>query len=557
MRIISLFVLLTTTSLYTYGQQTSDSLVNLTYNELRELFTANIKDSLKSKQYATAYLSKSKKQNDSLNIATGYYLKSIISTRNNKRIRLYDSIIRFSKTLRNKNFPSIAYLDKGTILFNERQFKKALDNYILAKKYNNGGNKEFLNFLINRCIASLKNRTENNIEALDLYRKCWNYAVYKKLKESQPDNYFSLLASLSNSLRKNGLIDSSLIYNNKGLIEAKKLKLDDNYYHFVLNNGVINYHKKNYLTAYDSIKKGLNHSRKIMDKPNMAVAYYYLAKINEYERKTDKMLFHLKKMDTVFLNNNDILPYLRNGYEILISHYKNENNLKAQLTYINRLIKVDSILHTNEVYLNKNIIKEYDIPRLVNEKQIIIDQIKNNESKKARFILWLFLILIILSIILFYQYRKKQLYKKRFLSIIESNNSKITSRNKSSDSTINIPEDLIKNILEELEQLEKDDFYLNSDLTISILAKKLKTNSRYLSKIINRYKGQNFTNYINSLRIEYAINELKINPNFRKFTLLAIANEIGFKKAETFSKAFYKHKGLKPSYFLKNISNYS
>ncbi|HLV70233.1 MAG TPA: helix-turn-helix domain-containing protein, partial [Xanthomarina sp.] len=79
------------------------------------------------------------------------------------------------------------------------------------------------------------------------------------------------------------------------------------------------------------------------------------------------------------------------------------------------------------------------------------------------------------------------------------------------------------------------------------------TNSTYLSKIINTYKGKSINNYITDLRVDYIINELNQNHILRKMTIKAIALEIGFNNPESFSKAFYKKTGIKPSYFIKQI----
>ncbi|CAM1363503.1 helix-turn-helix domain-containing protein [Tenacibaculum xiamenense] len=85
------------------------------------------------------------------------------------------------------------------------------------------------------------------------------------------------------------------------------------------------------------------------------------------------------------------------------------------------------------------------------------------------------------------------------------------------------------------------------------MASKFDTNASYLSKVVNHYKQTSFSNYINQLRIEYCIEQLKNNKLWRKYTIKAIANEVGFNKAESFSKAFYKYTELRPSYFIKEL----
>ncbi|WP_121147007.1 helix-turn-helix domain-containing protein [Tenacibaculum discolor] len=70
---------------------------------------------------------------------------------------------------------------------------------------------------------------------------------------------------------------------------------------------------------------------------------------------------------------------------------------------------------------------------------------------------------------------------------------------------------------------------------------------------MNQYKNTSFSNYVNQLRIEYTVEKLKNDTLWRKYTVKAIAQEVGFKNAESFSKAFYKFTSIKPSYFIKEL----
>jgi AraC-like DNA-binding protein len=56
------------------------------------------------------------------------------------------------------------------------------------------------------------------------------------------------------------------------------------------------------------------------------------------------------------------------------------------------------------------------------------------------------------------------------------------------------------------------------------------------------------------LRVKYAFERLKDDSIFRKYTIKAIAQESGFKGAESFSKEFFKKYGVNPSYFIKELN---
>jgi AraC-like DNA-binding protein len=112
-----------------------------------------------------------------------------------------------------------------------------------------------------------------------------------------------------------------------------------------------------------------------------------------------------------------------------------------------------------------------------------------------------------------------------------------------------------ESILQALDHFEKKQLFLIKNITLSVLSKKIKTNPKYLSFIINEYKNKSFPQYINDLRIDYIVDVLHENKTYRKYSLKAIANEIGFGNTESFNSAFHKKLGLYPSYFIKKLNN--
>lgn len=119
----------------------------------------------------------------------------------------------------------------------------------------------------------------------------------------------------------------------------------------------------------------------------------------------------------------------------------------------------------------------------------------------------------------------------------------------------NIADDVVDNILKKLSNFEKKCEYTSQNLKLNQLAEEFETNVKYLSAIINKYKEKNFSDYLNDLRVEYAISKLNKDKRFIKFTIKAIAMECGFNTAESFSKAFRKKTGIYPSFFIKELEN--
>lgn len=91
--------------------------------------------------------------------------------------------------------------------------------------------------------------------------------------------------------------------------------------------------------------------------------------------------------------------------------------------------------------------------------------------------------------------------------------------------------------------------YLNQDLNLQQLAKRMKTNSGELSATINQQFQQNFNDYINGWRVEEFI-RLSQDSKREHFTLLSHAYDAGFSSKSTFNRAFKKIKGKSPREFL-------
>jgi AraC-like DNA-binding protein len=93
--------------------------------------------------------------------------------------------------------------------------------------------------------------------------------------------------------------------------------------------------------------------------------------------------------------------------------------------------------------------------------------------------------------------------------------------------------------------------YLNDDLTLTTLAEQLALNAYHLSQVLNEGFGESFYKFINRYRVEES-KRLLLDPAFKHYTILAIANEAGFNSKTTFNKTFKEHFGLSPSEYRKN-----
>ncbi len=155
-----------------------------------------------------------------------------------------------------------------------------------------------------------------------------------------------------------------------------------------------------------------------------------------------------------------------------------------------------------------------------------------------------------------YYYYKQYVYKKRFLQLLATNTQQDTipitpSRDKTTLSVIS--EEALQHLLGQLQQFEEQQAYLTPNINAKDLAKSFGPNTSYLSMVVNTYKQKSISQYINDLRVDFAIEKLQVDPIFRKYTIKAIAQEVGFNSSEIFAKKFYKKTGIYPSYFVKKL----
>lgn len=538
-----------------YSQETGfsqvpDTLKSKTFNELYNIYLKN-EDSNKaiSLLAANAYLEKAKKQKNNISISKGYkYLGSLQD--DDLNLVYLDSAIAITDGSLSSFVQGKLYYTKGTVLYKKRAFRKSIDNLLIANKEARKFNYSDLIYNSNYMIAVLTDRIGNHQDAINILKEYPSYLKEKKISKIdtilQLETYFALAIAFY-KLKK---LDSSNYYNNYGLKKALEYGNDNFYNYFILSSGVALYHQGKYQQALDSINKAITYLKKIDQKPNLAVSYFYKGKILYKQNLKKEGLIYLKKLDTIFQQQNDILPETREGYEMIIDYYKQNNDTKNQLIYTQRLLEVDKVLNQNYRHLQTNIIKDYYTPLLISKKV-------ESENKNSRKIIYTITLLLTLSIagLLYYYFRQKR-YKRKFNLLIQSNNQSNpkSKEQKNHLQELKISKDVIENIINGLQTFEKEKRFLNSNYTLTSLAKELNTNSSYLSKVINVMKHKNFSTYLSDLRIEYVIEEIKSNYQFRLYSIKAIAEEIGFKNTESFSKAFHKKTGIYPSFFIKEIS---
>lgn len=114
-----------------------------------------------------------------------------------------------------------------------------------------------------------------------------------------------------------------------------------------------------------------------------------------------------------------------------------------------------------------------------------------------------------------------------------------------------MPESTKQELLSKLERFESSQQFTDRNISIAVLAGKMKTNTKYLSYIINNYRNKDFNSYVNELRINYIIGKMDNDSRYLNYKISYLAEECGFATHSQFATVFKHITGLSPSTFIQ------
>lgn len=540
-----------------------DSLKKYDYSQLEESYLNVFEDTLKSEIYLKTILNKSKLEGNKFRMAQAYCNLSYYAEQESRKLSLLDSSISISSRLKNKIHLILSYSFKGGYFLDGGKYDLALDNFLKALEYSEKeGNTDYVNISTHN-IAYIKGQIGKHKEALSLFKNC--LSNLRKNKTRDTIDYSLSLLYTGESYMKNNILDSATALNREGIRYIKGID-NEIYGNFVFNQGINLFHQGNYYEAKDSIDKGVSYIdlTKQENIKNLVLLHLYSGRLNKLTNQESLSIEHFIKLDSILQNKLILVPEARQSYEYLINYYKKKDDKNAQLLYISKLIRFDSILNHKKYFISNKLYHEYDTPSLIKEKQNLIKGLEKDKKKVNYLLIFFVLISSVISILFYVEYSRRKKYKSKFNSLInESLNQtsktvqgihKEPKNVEEEEKGIGIPDKIVDEILKGLDEFEKNKNFLKQNITTGFLAKKIGTNSKYLSKAVKHHRGKTFILYINDLRIEYVINILKENKKIRSYTIQGIAEESGFNTGESFSSAFSKKTGIKPSYYIKQLN---
>ena len=536
-----------------------DSLKNISFKKFEEIANnLNIEKSIKSK-IADDFLENSKKTNDlNLFVKSLYWTIRIDFDAKDVQSKI-DFLIQTSSKIDDNEFPAKAHLLKSEYLLYKGKSIEGLSEAFIAEKMAKAKNNLSQSLLIKKQVGLINVELDRLDIALQQFLEYMSY--YESEKEKSRE-YLYAIFMLTNIYNKLEQPDNALKYLKPTL--AKISKNNFFYKFFILSKGISYYLKKNYKYSEALIKESINLLKNTPSSNSLATAYYFLGE-NKYngQKKLNEAYIFFIKTDSLIINKDLYFPIFRNSYVSLIEISKKNHDKNQQLLYLNKLIRFDSILNKKYGPLYRVINEKYDTPHLLSEKENII---QNLNTQKNYFYL-ITTIVIIGFLLALWRVLKLKKDNQYFSQLIEEYENK--SKNKEIENeeiklekeivtkSFDLPKEITKDILEKLKKFEKNQEFLNPNLKQNDLAKEFGTNSNYLSKVINHYKEKNFNQYLNDLRIDFTVDRLHKDKKFRKYTIKAISEEVGFNNPESFSKAFYTKTSLQPSFFIKKITEIS
>lgn len=525
-----------------------DTLRYKDYDYLFERIEESVKDSVKQSLYLQSFLVKSKAEKFFEEMVNGYK-NYLYHSPENLKLVYADSMIYTAKKSKDNALIGSAYLTKGIVYYAWKKHNYALDNYLIANSYISKTNDKYLIYKAKYNIANIKYFLGSYNEAIALFKECISY--FKKNNDSGYLNSLHSLGLCYNRIGNYGLCTET---NEKGLLEGERLANNEMKEYFILSEGVNQYFRGNYALAIKKINYSLPVIQKNKGFANESVAYFYIGKSYWDLKKPELAIPYFQKVDSIFDDKGYIRPDLRNNYELLISYFKSKDDLVLQLYYIEKLLKVDSILHNRYRYVSGRIHKDYDTKELLVQKNSIKKLL--NKRERDGFILKGIVVLLFLSVafLIYKHIKNRKIYRQRFDDLMKKSDATIKVDSKNITNRIeDMNQETVTSVLKQLEKFEVDKKFLEEDWTLAKLAVTFGSNTRYVSQIIATYRDKKFANYINDLKVDYLIGLLKENKKIQNYNNNALSEECGFSTTERFTKAFFSRTGIPASYFMEEL----
>lgn len=550
-----------------------DALANKTYDELTSLYMSAIeKDSKLALEYVTVAYSIAAKEKDRQKIGWSLFrmAKSNNDLSNNTlALQQLEEVIQIGTELKDSTILFNGNSLKGNVYNDLGEELKALNAYLEAKKSSAFSEKPSDLILLSINIAFIKKIHRDYEDAITILKE--NLALLQTttlaplLKERYELITLMNIADTYLRMKENGgnqYVVEAEKYNSIGLEKCSSNKNRVFYYVFLMNEAIIHYEKHEYEQSITETEKVATYATKNNNESLLCTTDFYLGKNYHKLENYPKSIHFLEKAYDIMKMSERKYSNEKELHELLTLNFGNTKELDKMRFHFAAYTKLEKEQSQQDVKIINQIHTKNDVPSLKDQiDDLDIDLSKQKRKKTFLYVTSTLLGLLLLLSIIFYR-RKVKRIRERVAQVMQKVNELENSKTKI-EHKITIPTDKKRGekpdkkaleILAKLKEFEENDDYLVQGCTLIYVAEKLNSNTTYLSKVINTYKGKTFNSYLNELRINKALIQLKNDAKLRSYTIKGISEEFGFKRQETFSRAFKQQTGIYPSQYLKKLS---
>ena len=461
-----------------------------------------------------------------------------------------EKAILIGKILKRELLEFEGLLTKGNALVYLGKNKEALDNYLKALAIAKNYKDPTYEIRSSASVAKVKRRIGQSEEALKIYKRNLDLALKKDIHDEI--TLINAYMGVGGTYLRLNKPDSTIYYSNIGLERCFLINDQEGKGYFYNDIGMAYFQKNEYKKAIQYLKKAEKNIIELKNKTRLTETYFFLGnsyfKLNNY----DEAIIYLEEIEQIINRQNKNSsnefnpPELLPTYKLLADSYKKKGDDSQSLFYNEKYIALDRDQDQlkNAVFQTLFENKENDVQKL--------SDLTSKQKSRFHFLMILLIGILALSILFFIKYLQ---IKNKHKTIFDQLTAKIESQNKTQKAPkeFQIQDKKIDDILRRLHRLEASLFFLEPNCNLQSMAKKVKTNVNYLSQIISTQKNKNFYEYINELRIKYALERLHKDSKFRKYSVKHIGKELGYKSTNSFTKHFKAYTKLYPSYYIKQL----
>lgn len=563
---------------FSFGQTTADS-----YKNLWEVIQNDAVSNEKKIQYLDVYYQKARNEDNALEQYRALEKKSFIVPFADATALLHQMYPLVQK-MDNDSIKG-DFLNRSTVFYyKQRDFKDALYYAIESEAFNEEINNLYNLNSVRIDIGNIYHHTRHYSKAITYFIWAKNYYQSKK-DYDHLRGYVNTLYNLNKTYWQLSDIDKLTttikeIQQAVLLLNPKDQQLETAYLEYV--KGGLAFLQKDYATAQSFFNKALPAIQQNGDFTNEHVIYLYLGKILWQQNQKAEAMAYFTKIDMLFHEKKFLNYELREVYDYLIAYYNETNQPQLQLNATNSLMALNQQFEKEQQSITSILHQDLENKKITSQWQKLV----------SKYNLWISVlggVLVLIAAYLFWKKSKKnngkisenQLSEKtevadkdeveieKTLEIVDAiENTEITSIEVAETESVeeNVTEitetqpqekkaavlsATDQRLLAGLNNFEQEKGYLKAT-TLDDLAKQLNTTRSTLSPFLNEHKN-GFSTYINRLRIQQAVTDLKKDKELRKKTVKELAVIYGDLHAKTFTSFFKVITGVTPALFIENL----